>query len=94
MTAAEAAQPDLVPVTVDPESDWFFTFGAEHKLLGIPLGRRYVRIHGTFMGARLRMIELFDQKWCSQYESEEDAGVEQYGLTELHVPRQPAGVTR
>jgi hypothetical protein len=62
--------------------DWLFTFGAE-----IPaLEHRYVRIHGTFMEARLKMHALYSFRWSAQYASEDDAGVERYHLTELVLP--------
>jgi hypothetical protein len=62
--------------------DYYFTFGAE-----IPaLEHCFVRIHGTYMQARLKMIAAHGQLWCSQYESAEDAGVERYHLTELVLP--------
>jgi hypothetical protein len=74
----------------EPARDWLFTFGSGHTLLGEPLDRRYVRIHGTFLEARTRMLALFGRAFCSQYESEAEAGVEQYHLTELVLPLQEA----
>jgi hypothetical protein len=70
----------------DEPRDWIFTFGGDHTALeGVPLRDRFVRFHGTFMDARLQMLGCFGQRWCAQYESEEAAGVTQYGLTEYPV---------
>lgn len=64
--------------------DWFFTFGIEDPALE----HRFVRINGTYMEARLKMIAAFSQRWCAQYDSAENAGVARYGLTELVLPDQ------
>jgi hypothetical protein len=65
----------------DDESDvWFFTFGSGQQHQG-----RYVRIRGRFMQARHRMFEVFGPKWCGQYATAEEAGVDRFGLTELNI---------
>jgi hypothetical protein len=78
--AAEALGQDY---PTDTEQPWYFTFGYGHFLFsdyaedrgchglrrGIPLADRYVVIHGTFMSARERMIEIFGSVWCDQYEA-------------------------
>lgn len=69
-----------------PARDWLFTFGSGHTFQGEPLHERFVRVHGTFLEARTQMLALFGRRWCSQYESEEEAGVSQYHLTELVLP--------
>jgi hypothetical protein len=68
--------------------DWIFTFGCGHHLDNPwkPLGRRFVRIHGTYAGARAAMVSVFGIRWSHQYESEEAAGVAEYGYTELALP--------
>lgn len=60
--------------------DWFFTFGS-----GIeePHRMRFVRIRGTQQGARQRMFDIYGDRWCGQYQSADDAGVEKFGLIEL-----------
>ena len=68
------------------ELEYIFTFGSAHNLGSIPLRDRFVRICGTYMGARLRMYELFGRSWCAQYDSEAAAGVAEYQLTELPLP--------
>jgi hypothetical protein len=73
--------------TGDPneEREWVFTFGSahHHPTTGEPLARRFVRIKGTWLSARKRMLALFGQKWSMQYDSAAAAGVERYGLREL-----------
>lgn len=51
---------------------YVFTFGC-----GQPNANHYVVLEGNYMETRDRMFELFGNKWSMQYESEEDAGVEQ-----------------
>lgn len=58
--------------------DWIFTFGVND-----PAGHHFVRIHGTFHSAREEMVRRYERKWAFQYESEEAAGVDRFGLTEL-----------
>ena len=67
-------------VKIEKEKDWVFTFG-----IGQPLAGRFVVIHGTYGSARDRMVELFGDKWGFQYSSEEEAGVERWGYTELSI---------
>lgn len=65
---------------------WFFSFGQgqTHPVTGLSLGNRYVRIEAdSHEAARLTMVRNFGQKWCHQYASAEEAGVEEFGLTEL-----------
>jgi hypothetical protein len=69
------------------ERDWFFTFGPAHHYPGKPeqpLVRSFVRFRGTYMSARMQMIDVFDGKWAFQYESAQAAGVDEHGLTEVH----------
>lgn len=63
--------------------DWIFTFGFDHEEGGQPLKDRYVCIRGTYDDARAAMVRGFGRKWAFQYGSEEEAGVERYGLTKL-----------
>ena len=65
--------------------DWFFTFGSDHRLNGMPLSRRFVRIHGTSNEARALMVEHFGKGWAFQYASAEEAGVQRHDLTELRL---------
>lgn len=73
-------------ITALGERDWIFTFGNGHELNGESLGRRFVRIHGTNPAARRKMIDHFGIRWSHQYATEEAAGVQQFGLTELPLP--------
>ena len=45
---------------------WIFTFGVGQKH-----GGYYVKIKGTFRGARAVMIERYGLEWCWQYSQEE-----------------------
>lgn len=85
---------------VEHEQDWYFTFGAGHRahaLLhhdrivteelgdGFRLDNRYVILHGTYDEARRRMEKIFGLVWSAVYPNAEEAGVEEYGLTELVI---------
>ena len=66
--------------------EWFFTFGFAHRHpeTGEPLRNRFVRIKAErFDDARREMVARFGQRWSFQYETEADAGVERFHLTEL-----------
>jgi hypothetical protein len=60
--------------------DWYFTFGCGQLHAG-----KYVVFHGTFASARDQMVENFGLKWCMQYKSAEDAGVERWSYKLLEV---------
>ena len=64
--------------TTEEVRDWVFTFGC-----GQVFAKRYHVIKGTKDSARDEMFARFGQKWSMQYESKEDAGVEEYGLKEM-----------
>ena len=49
------------------ERIWYFTFKGDD---------RYVKIHGTFEGARLEMFRRYGREWLMQHGSAESAGVE------------------
>lgn len=73
----------VLHVTLELEREWLFTFGVGHVLDGVSLMGRFVRIRGTYSGARAQMLERFGRAWCGQYESDEEAGVAKYRLVEL-----------
>lgn len=68
------------PEAAEEPRRWYFTFGYGQRLQatsksipepqgeGIPLDGCYTVIHGTFLGARKKMAELFGLIWCDQYE--------------------------
>lgn len=58
---------------------WWFTFGS-----GVDdLNRNcYIVIKGSYADARIKMIERFGTKWCSQYPTAEEAGVKEFNLKE------------
>lgn len=60
------------------EKDWYFTFGADQSHEG-----KYHIIHGTYSDARRKMAERFDNKWCGQYGSADEASIDKYGYTEI-----------
>jgi len=66
--------------------EWIFTFGYghTHPKTGQSLAKKFVRIHAP-NGDRARdlMFQQFGRTWAMQYESEAQAGVEKYGLTEV-----------
>ena len=65
-------------MTIDKVQDYVFTFPWNHKYRD-----NYVVIRGTFSNAALKMYARNGQKWSFQYSSKEQAGVEQFGLTEV-----------
>lgn len=71
----------------DEEREWIFTFGGghTHPITGESLMNRFVRLRGTWLGSRKKMVELFGQKWSMQYPTEDDAGVGQFHMTELEL---------
>lgn len=62
----------------DRARDWIFTFGVDH-----PLGKCFVRIHGTDHEAREEMVRRYGLKWAFQYKTEDEAGTQKYHLTEI-----------
>lgn len=62
--------------------EWVFTFGFGQCVDGVALAGKYVRIRGTADDARAEMLRRFGRTWAFQYESEEAAGVERFGLQE------------
>ena len=54
-----------------------FGFGQPHE------GKYFVIKAKTKDKCRKKMFELFGQKWSMQYNNEEEAGVERFGLKEL-----------
>lgn len=54
------AEADTLP---ESEQEWLFTFGPDH---GYP--DRFVRIFGSYEGARERMFRVFGNRWSAQYD--------------------------
>lgn len=64
--------------------DWYFTFGSDHKY-----HNRYVKINGTFVGAREEMFRRYKNKWAFQYDSIKAATIiEKYKLSAITVVEQ------
>lgn len=66
---------------------WIFTFGFSHTHpeTGERLADKYVVIEGDGNQSREIMERHFGLKWAMQYPSEEAAGVQKYGLTEIRL---------
>ncbi len=93
------SQPQTTVEIAEPEQEWVFTFGAgqrgysaSHTLKlapdepdGFPLDYRYVVIRGTHSSARAEMMRIFGRVWSFQYDSREDAGVDEHELVELVI---------
>lgn len=74
----------MIDVSVE-QRDWIFTFGFghTHPRTGESLANCFIRIRGTREAARAEMVKRFALKWAFDYPSEEDAGVERWGLREI-----------
>jgi hypothetical protein len=67
----------------EPEAWWYFTFGGDHLY-----ANRFVALHGTYMGARMQMLNRFGNDWCSQMsEGSKPEDIDRYGLVELIIDR-------
>lgn len=66
---------------------WIGTFGHGHMhpVTGEPLVGRFVRLPCGYQDARRAMIALFGVRWSHLYESEEEAGVERFNMSPLHI---------
>lgn len=49
-------------VPQDPEQWWIFTFGCGQEHAGY-----YVKVYGTYAGARAKMFDKYGDKWAFQY---------------------------
>ena len=58
------------------------TFGSNHfgEISG-SLGNSYMKIEGDWAQVRSRIVDLANDAFAFQYESEEEAGVDRFGLT-------------
>ena len=58
------------------------TFGSNHfgEISG-SLGHSYMKIEGDWAQVRSRIVDLANDAFAFQYESEEAAGVDRFGLT-------------
>jgi hypothetical protein len=68
------------------EQSYIFTFGFAHvhPITGESLANCYVRVPGNIEESRDRMFaSIFGRTWGFQYPTEEAAGVEKWGLTEI-----------
>lgn len=65
------------------KQDWYFTFGRGDEHNGEPYRDKFVKIHGTFEGARLEMFMRYGRAWSMQHESAAAAGVKTFKLEEV-----------
>lgn len=85
------------PDDINRVDDWIFTFGPVHvhPVTGASLRDHYVRIHGTWVEARRRMLSMFGQKWSHQSPSTKAADYErEYGNKELPESQWPGAPER
>ena len=68
-------------------NEWSFTFGFAHTNpeTGESLANRFVTVLADVNRSREIMNDHFGNKWSMQYPTKDAAGVEKYGLTELHL---------
>jgi len=75
----------------EPIQDWIFTFGYDHvnPITGETLFKRFVKLRGTYVGARMEMVRRFGRRFAFQYPLDE-AGrstgiIMKFKLTELEL---------
>jgi hypothetical protein len=67
-------------------SEFIFTFGFSHTdpVSGASRAKKFCRIEAAdYESARQRMNNTYGRQWAFEYESEEEAGVAKWGLTEV-----------
>ena len=68
---------DAIPSEEIPQ-DWIFTFGYGHAH-----PNKFVRFHGTFIGARKQMLKTYGSAWAFQYPASEEESLKRHFITEL-----------
>lgn len=64
--------------------EWFFSFGFDHTTeTGYPLRDKYLKVVGTYGEAREIVVRHRGAKWAFQYNTEEELGVERFGLAQI-----------
>ena len=67
-------------------NEYIMTFGYGQLYDGRNMDSHYYRIHAdSNLEARVQAFELFDNQWCAMYDSEEEAGVQEFNLIELKI---------
>lgn len=69
---------EVAPDPDDPQAEWLFTFG-----YGQPHEGRFVRIVGTFRGAREEMVRRHGRRWSFQYPAAEEPELREVGMREF-----------
>ena len=83
MTSAKKATAKKTTSATNKSPEYgIITFGSNHfgEISG-SLGRSYMRIEGDWARVRSRIVDLANDAFAFQYESEEEAGVDRFGLT-------------
>jgi len=73
-------------------SEFIFTFGFGHTdpTTGESRAKKFARIQADdYEQARIQMNDTYGRQWAFEYESEEEAGVQRHGLTEVTESRIP-----
>lgn len=72
-----------------------FGFGHKHPTTGESLKNKFVEIIApTSNHCRVVMLNHFGRQWAFEYKTREDAGVNEYNLTELPADEWPPTVVR
>ena len=83
MTSAKKATAKKTTSTTNKSPEYgIITFGSNHfgEISG-SLGNSYMKIEGDWAQVRSRIVDLANDAFAFQYESEEEAGVDRFGLT-------------
>lgn len=82
MTSAKKKSSKKMTSTTNKSPEYgIITFGSNHfgEVSG-SLGRSYMKIEGDWAQVRSRIVDLANDAFAFQYESEEEAGVDRFGL--------------
>ena len=82
MTSAKKNSAKKMTSTTNKSPEYgIITFGSNHfgEISG-SLGGSYMKIEGDWAQVRSRIVDLANDAFAFQYESEEEAGVDRFGL--------------
>lgn len=83
MTSAKKNSAKKTTFTTKKSPEYgIITFGSNHfgEISG-SLGDSYMKIEGDWAQVRSRIVDLANDAFAFQYESEDEAGVDRFGLT-------------
>ena len=80
-SAKKATAKKMTSATNKSPEHGIITFGSNHfgEISG-SLGECYMKIEGDWAQVRSRIVDLANDAFAFQYESEEEAGVDRFGL--------------